>query len=754
MPRMVLVLAALGAMLLMPPHALAHAELFHADPAPFSIIATAPPRISLTFSEQPELRFSTVQVLDRNAKQVDRGDLQADPSDSITLTLGVGDVPQGTYTVSWKTLSAVDGHVTSGAYTFTVGLDQIPTGVVVSQGSSTTATPDRVLGRFLTYLGFLLQFGAFPFVGWILLPGLALGAATYNSTERVLRRTWRLALAGCAVALLAAIVMLVEQGVAAAGGSLLDGLAQVPAVAFESRFGMLWWARVVLVLVGAGLVLLARRTPTPSVLRMGMLVGLGAAFVQALGSHAAAVPEIAPPAIILDWIHLAAMVAWVGGLVFLTLAVATLYRSPYAGEATRVCAQLVPRFSAMALAAVGSLVLTGVYQGWLHVGTLTALTSTQYGQALLHKIALIVPTLGLGALHLLVITPRLRAASRRNGGAPEVVRRLRFNVAAEVAFTMAILLVVGALTNFQPGREAELALGVERQLSTADVRADVRITPGVASYNTFDVRLTDRRGNPIADAEKVALQLDMLSMDMGISELSLQANGDGHYVGQGGSLGMVGDWSLTLLVRRAGLDDVRIPFNLTLVDQTTRNAEARPKLADANLLMGIEICLGGIGALALAVWATRAQAPRRRRALRGVAAMSAAAFVVGTIVAATSATGLPNLSGGGNAPATRVGPSPTPADLGQVARGQAIYTQYCATCHGTAGRGDGPAGKGLNPPPADFRVHMQQGHTDLQLYDWISNGFPGSAMPAWSSTLTPDQILDVIAFIRTYGSTP
>jgi len=32
----------------------------------------------------------------------------------------------------------------------------------------------------------------------------------------------------------------------------------------------------------------------------------------------------------------------------------------------------------------------------------------------------------------------------------------------------------------------------------------------------------------------------------------------------------------------------------------------------------------------------------------------------------------------------------------------ADYTTHCAVCHGTAGRGDGPAAKGLTPPPADL----------------------------------------------------
>ena len=40
----------------------------------------------------------------------------------------------------------------------------------------------------------------------------------------------------------------------------------------------------------------------------------------------------------------------------------------------------------------------------------------------------------------------------------------------------------------------------------------------------------------------------------------------------------------------------------------------------------------------------------------------------------------------------------------EVARGRDLYGQHgCATCHGLTGRGDGPVGKTLTPPPRDFR---------------------------------------------------
>ena len=34
--------------------------------------------------------------------------------------------------------------------------------------------------------------------------------------------------------------------------------------------------------------------------------------------------------------------------------------------------------------------------------------------------------------------------------------------------------------------------------------------------------------------------------------------------------------------------------------------------------------------------------------------------------------------------------------------GKALYTDYCAACHGNSGKGDGPAAAGLSPRPADL----------------------------------------------------
>jgi len=71
-----------------------------------------------------------------------------------------------------------------------------------------------------------------------------------------------------------------------------------------------------------------------------------------------------------------------------------------------------------------------------------------------------------------------------------------------------------------------------------------------------------------------------------------------------------------------------------------------------------------------------------------------------------------------------------------VAAGKAIYEIHCVPCHGETGMGDGALGLTLNPRPEDLTLHAIPGvHTDAQLFDWITNGLPGSAMLAGKSQI-------------------
>lgn len=74
-----------------------------------------------------------------------------------------------------------------------------------------------------------------------------------------------------------------------------------------------------------------------------------------------------------------------------------------------------------------------------------------------------------------------------------------------------------------------------------------------------------------------------------------------------------------------------------------------------------------------------------------------------------------------------------------LARGAGIFQTQCASCHGLAGRGDGPAGALLTPPPADISEFSRLADVSpLDYYRRITIGVAGTAMPAFESRLSAD----------------
>ena len=90
--------------------------------------------------------------------------------------------------------------------------------------------------------------------------------------------------------------------------------------------------------------------------------------------------------------------------------------------------------------------------------------------------------------------------------------------------------------------------------------------------------------------------------------------------------------------------------------------------------------------------------------------------------------------------------------------GKVLYDDKCAHCHGIEGAGDGSAAENLLPRPRDFTrglykirsTESGQLPTDQDLFDIISNGMPGSSMPAWGEILTEDEHWQLVAHIKTF----
>ncbi len=93
-------------------------------------------------------------------------------------------------------------------------------------------------------------------------------------------------------------------------------------------------------------------------------------------------------------------------------------------------------------------------------------------------------------------------------------------------------------------------------------------------------------------------------------------------------------------------------------------------------------------------------------------------------------------------------------------RGQEVYEQWCASCHGAEGSGDGPAAEYMLPRPRDFTLGLFQIRTtgsgelptDEDILRVINEGMPGTTMPGWEDELPQADREALVTYIKTFSS--
>ncbi len=86
-----------------------------------------------------------------------------------------------------------------------------------------------------------------------------------------------------------------------------------------------------------------------------------------------------------------------------------------------------------------------------------------------------------------------------------------------------------------------------------------------------------------------------------------------------------------------------------------------------------------------------------------------------------------------------------------ITAGEVLYQRHCMTCHGRGARGDGPAGRDLDPPAADLVEHGE-GATDAYWFWRIREGGKvapfASEMPAWKDELSEEETWQVLSYVK------
>ncbi|MDR5854400.1 copper resistance protein CopC [Caballeronia sp. LZ062] len=100
------------------PFALAHALPKLQQPGPGATVST-PHEVSIEFGERLEPTFSSMLVTDAHGTQVNTEKSAVDSNDKKHMSVALGNLAPGVYTVQWTAVAA-DGHRTQGHYNFTV----------------------------------------------------------------------------------------------------------------------------------------------------------------------------------------------------------------------------------------------------------------------------------------------------------------------------------------------------------------------------------------------------------------------------------------------------------------------------------------------------------------------------------------------------------------------------------------------------------------------------------------------------------
>src|SRR5579864_6456146 len=145
------------------PAAQAHALVASSTPAAGSVLAVPPSEVRVTFTEAADPALSYLMVLDSSGRPHQRGKA-ATQDRATTLRVAVGRLVPGAYSVAWATVSAVDGHLSSGSFTFAVGTAAAgvpaPAAIVTR---SPRPSDGALVARWLLYSGAMTLLGVAVF---------------------------------------------------------------------------------------------------------------------------------------------------------------------------------------------------------------------------------------------------------------------------------------------------------------------------------------------------------------------------------------------------------------------------------------------------------------------------------------------------------------------------------------------------------------------------------------------------------------
>jgi copper transport protein len=423
--------------------------------------------------------------------------------------------------------------------------------LLAQQGGNPSAGAVLGVARFLSYATLAVLVGGLTFLSVVWPAGAR--------CRRVRVLLW----VSLGVGVAAGLVAVAVQAPYASGRALTDALK--PSEWWEvlrTRSGRAWGIRVLaLAVMGAGLLATLERLRT-QLWRLAGGLGAVALFVLvALGGHGTT-GRWSGVGLIATVAHLAGMAVWLGGLTVLLVGV---LRDPDPEDGLA----RARRFSPIAFTAVAVIVASGVVQAYRQVGSLDALTDTDYGRLLLVKTAFVVGAVAVAWVSRRLVQGRAdrspvalaagAAVLERTDPAAAVVRgtrrRLRATIGAEVALAAAVLAVTSLLVATVPAI-ADVSKPFNATITQGQRLASITVDPAHAGRNTMHVYISTP-GGALDKAQEITVRMTLPSRDLGPIPVPVETGGPNHVLTDNLQLPFSGDWQIEILARFGETEQVR-----------------------------------------------------------------------------------------------------------------------------------------------------------------------------------------------------
>ena len=546
----------------------AHGKPVRCEPLDGQVLDAVPRELRLCFNEAIDGEFSTFTATDQQGRRIEVSDVHVDPADDSVLTGILPELEPGVYTVEWRALSRLDGHLTRGNAVFRVGGAGEPASEVSAGEEWLPVQPAEAVLRWAGFVFLSLAIGALATVH-LLLGTKEASADEEKSLRAAHRRALRWAALGSCGAMAAGLGLLFAQSAALADGSLGEAVGNGVwwHLLSQTRYGALWVGRQgALLALTLGAVFVKRPTGGTGAAAAALAAGL--AVVQALNSHSASLNDDRAAAVVVDAFHLLAASVWIGGLLALLVTVPPIRPNTREKALAR---RAWRRFGVLAGAGIAVLVVTGLYSTGRQVASPDALLTTLYGQALITKMLLIVPTVGIGLANALLLRAGARPITRVESRKRPHLQLLSLLIPAEVALGLAIFLAVAVITSAAPPRGTEFERRAQTGLPSFlsqpvdDLIFTLSVRPNKPGDNIIDVAVFSTRRPPLADVEGVTVRF---RHRQGVASVAAAPEGPDRYRLVGPYFGRSGPWLVEVVAHRTGLEESVAPFHWTVASAT------------------------------------------------------------------------------------------------------------------------------------------------------------------------------------------